>query len=107
MTAYVCPPQLDNAYPDFGEDMLRRLDKVIADSGLSPGRFARVAGISAQSLRHTHRMAGRSMPALGTLSAICVAHDVSMNWLLFGRGAESLTDAGFCQVCVPSLGHAA
>jgi transcriptional regulator with XRE-family HTH domain len=54
--------------------------------GLSQAEFARMAGVSPQALNNWER--GRQRPDLDSGIALCLAHNMPMDWTYFGKAAE-------------------
>lgn len=65
------------------EGLEERLEDIQIKSGLSQVEFARRACINRKTLREC--MDGRSSPSVQSLAHICAAHNVSADYLLFGK----------------------
>lgn len=108
MSAHVLSPVVLRTYPDFGEQVIFRLERTMYESQKTQALFAAEAGISAESLCRLRRNEGRALPTLGTLAALALGHDVALEWLVFGQGPSRRSDQGAaCPVCVPRMEGAA
>ena len=67
-------------------ELIKRLQRLFIDSGLTYEAFGRKAGITGAAV-HRYFSLG-IVPKAYALAGICEAFGISVNWLMFGKGEK-------------------
>lgn len=66
------------------KEIAKRMEKVIADTGLNTNQFAASIGVSQPTVARW--LWGHTYPSITVVIAVSKTYKVSMDWLLLGEG---------------------